>query len=85
MHPSRTKQRGNPPLIRKVVKVARPCWPHLAGISLLCLLSTPITLLAPLPLKIAVDNVLGNRALPNWLRYAPPGRTAGSPPPMARW
>jgi hypothetical protein len=35
------------------MKVARPCWPHLAGISLLYLLSTPVTLLAPLPLKIA--------------------------------
>jgi ATP-binding cassette subfamily B protein len=35
------------------------------------LLSTPVTLLAPLPLKIAVDSVLGNRALPNWLHSAP--------------
>jgi ATP-binding cassette subfamily B protein len=28
-------------------------------------------LLAPLPLKIAVDSVLGTRALPNWLRVLP--------------
>jgi ATP-binding cassette, subfamily B, bacterial len=71
MHPSRTKQRNNSSLIRKALKEARPCWPHLAGISLLCLLSTPVTLLAPLPLKIAVDSVLGTRALPDWLRILP--------------
>jgi len=71
MDPSRTKQRGNPSLIRKVLRVARPCWPHLAGISLLCLLSTPMTLLAPLPLKIAVDSVLGTHALPVWLQRLP--------------
>jgi ATP-binding cassette subfamily B protein len=51
--------------------VARPCWLHLTGISLLCLLSTPMTLLAPLPLKIAVDSVLGTRALPVWLQRLP--------------
>ncbi len=71
MDPSRAKQRVHASLLRQVIKVARPCWPHLAGISLLCLLSTPVTLLAPLPLKIAVDSVLGTRALPNWLRALP--------------
>jgi ATP-binding cassette subfamily B protein len=65
------KQGVNPSLLRRVLKVARPCWPHLAGISLLCLLSTPVTLLAPLPLKIAVDSVLGTRALPVWLQQMP--------------
>ncbi len=53
------------------MNVARPCWPHLTGISLLCLVSTPVTLLAPLPLKIAVDSVLGTRPLPNWLHALP--------------
>lgn len=57
--------------MRRVLKVARPCWPHLAGISLLCLLATPVTLLAPLPLKIAVDSVLGTRPLPAWLHALP--------------
>jgi ATP-binding cassette subfamily B protein len=71
MYPSRTKQRANPSLIRQIMRVSRPCWLHLAGISLLCLLSTPIVLLAPLPLKIAVDSVLGTRALPNWLQGLP--------------
>jgi len=71
MEPSGTKQRPTPSLLRKVFREARPCWPHLAGISLLSLLSTPVMLLAPLPLKIALDNVLGTRALPNWLFALP--------------
>jgi len=71
MDPSGEKQRANPSVITKALRVARPCWPHLAGISLLCLLSAPVTLLAPLPLKIAVDSVLGTRALPSWLQALP--------------
>lgn len=68
---SSSKHRAHWSLVRQVLKVSRPCWPHLAGISFLCLLSTPATLLAPLPLKIAVDSVLGNRALPLWLHALP--------------
>ncbi len=71
MYQPRTKQHPNPSLIRRALRVARPCWPHLAGISLLCLLATPVTLLAPLPLKIAVDSVLGTRPLPAWLHLLP--------------
>lgn len=77
---SSLKQRVNSSLVRKALKEARPCWPHLAGISLLCLLSTPVTLLGPLPLKIAVDSVLGTRALPDWLRMLPwPARWLTAP------
>jgi ATP-binding cassette subfamily B protein len=53
------------------MEAARPCWPHLTGITVLCLLSTPVALLVPLPLKIAVDSVLGKQALPAWLHYLP--------------
>jgi ATP-binding cassette subfamily B protein len=45
----------------------------LAGISALSLLSLPLTLLYPLPLKIAVDNVLGKQPLPEALRSLLPG------------
>ncbi len=71
MNSPSANHRAHPSLIRQVLKVSRPCWPHLAGISLLCLLSTPVTLLAPLPLKIAVDSVLGTHALPVWLQALP--------------
>ena len=71
MTPSAGQQRSNPAVIRRAVKLARPCWPHLTGIVLLSLLSAPVALLAPLPLKIAVDSVLGTQALPGWLHLLP--------------
>lgn len=43
---------------------SRSCWLHLLGIAGLSLISTPLALLAPLPLKIAVDSVLSERPLP---------------------
>jgi ATP-binding cassette, subfamily B, bacterial len=51
----------------RVLWQCRRCWPHLAGIALLSVLSLPLTLLYPLPLKIAVDSVLGQQALPHFL------------------
>lgn len=46
---------------------SRSCWPHLSGIAGLSVLSLPLTLLYPLPLKIVVDSVLGTQPLPAWL------------------
>ncbi len=46
---------------------SRSCWPHLIGIAGLSVVSLPLALLYPLPLKIVVDCVLGNQALPRWL------------------
>ena len=51
----------------RLAKIAQPCWTHLTGIVVLSILSTPLALLVPLPLKIAVDSVLGRQALPAWL------------------
>jgi len=45
---------------------------HLIGIAGLSVLSLPLTLLYPLPLKIVVDSVLGNQPLPHWLVMAVP-------------
>jgi len=50
-----------------VLLESRSCWPHLAGIAGLSVLSLPLTLLYPLPLKIVVDSVLGNLPMPGWL------------------
>jgi ATP-binding cassette subfamily B protein len=75
-----SEQQQNPGVLRMALKVARPCWPHLTGIVLLGLVSMPVTLLAPLPLKIAVDNVLGRHALPGWLHRLPlPSRWLDAP------
>ena len=55
-----------------MVRLAKPCWPHLAVITLLSLLSTPLSLLVPLPLKIAVDTVIGEQAMPRWIHLWTP-------------
>src|SRR5262249_55201707 len=48
----------------RMAQQAKPYWPHLLGISLLSLLSTPLALLLPLPLKIVIDSVIGSHPLP---------------------
>jgi len=59
-------------LYRRLWQEARPCRGHILGVLLLSLLSPPLALLTPLPLKIAVDNVIGARPLPHFLERALP-------------
>ncbi len=54
-------------IYRRVLREARPYWRHIFGIWLISLLSTPLALLLPLPLAIAVDSVLGDKPLPGFL------------------
>jgi len=49
---------------RRLLHHTRPYWPHITGIFLIDLLATPLSLLGPIPLKIAVDTVLGSDPLP---------------------
>ena len=59
-------------IYRRVLREARPFWGHVGGILLLSLLSAPLALLVPLPLKIVVDSVIANGPLPGALaRLAP--------------
>jgi ATP-binding cassette, subfamily B, bacterial len=51
-------------LYRRLLLEARQFWPHIAGLFALSLLSVPLTLLTPLPLKIVVDSVLGSHEAP---------------------
>ncbi len=51
-------------LYRRLLALARPYWPHLAGLLVVSLLATPAALLTPLPVKIVVDSVLGSKPLP---------------------
>ncbi len=60
-------------LYRRLVRQARPYWPHIAAIFLLDLVATPLSLLKPIPLKIAVDNVVGATPLPKILNALLPG------------
>src|SRR5438477_10582972 len=52
-------------LYRRLIRQARPYWVHIVVLFLVSLLETPIILLTPIPLQVAVDNVLGSTPLPD--------------------
>jgi len=55
-------------LFRRLWQQSKNCHRRLTGIFLLSLLSVPLSLLFPLPLKIVVDSVLGKEPLPQLVR-----------------
>ena len=57
-----SRRRGH--LYRRLLSEAQPFWTHVAGLLILGVLSSIFTLLTPLPLKIAVDSVIGSKPLP---------------------
>jgi ATP-binding cassette, subfamily B, bacterial len=63
---------------RRLFAEARPFSLHIAGLLVLSVLSALFTLLIPLPLKIAVDNVIGSHPLPGLLDSVLPGAVARS-------
>jgi len=54
-------------LVRRLLAGARAYWPHIVMIVVIDMLATPIALLVPLPLKIVVDSVLEEEAVPGFL------------------
>jgi len=66
-------------VVRRVLREARPCWPFIGVLFLLSLLASPLALLTPLPLKIAVDSVIGGRPLPGIVAPFVPDQIARSP------
>src|SRR5437660_11076006 len=70
---------GDVVLYRRLLQEARPYWFHLAGLFGLGLLASPVALLTPVPLKIAVDSVLGGHPLPVFLQSFFPETAAQSP------
>jgi ATP-binding cassette, subfamily B, bacterial len=66
-------------LYLRLFRWARPYWAHLVGLFLLSLLATPLALLVPLPLKIALDSGLGSRPLPHLIRPFMPAGFSLSP------
>ncbi len=62
----------------RVFREARPYRLHLLGMLALSLMSAPVALLTPLPLKIVVDSVLGNKPLPGFMQPVLPGFITGS-------
>lgn len=65
-------------IYRRVLREARPYWVNIGVIFLLSLLATPLALLLPVPLKIAVDNVVGDKPLPGWLDALMPDSLQGT-------
>ena len=73
----RTRKYGTLTIYGRLALQARPYWPHVLGFLLVSLLATPLALLAPVPLKIAVDCVVGSQPLPpavRWVLPAPAGK-----------
>ena len=58
---------GDLALYRRIAAELRPYWRGIAGLLLLSFAATPLSLLTPLPLKIAVDSVIGSRPVPEFL------------------
>jgi ATP-binding cassette subfamily B protein len=65
-------------IFRRLLAQARPCWPHIAGIFGVGILAIPLALLLPVPLKIAVDSVLGSSPVPGWLSILLPDSITGN-------
>lgn len=59
-------------LYRRLMLEARPFWRHIGGLFGLSLLSSVFALLTPLPLKIAVDSVVGSHPLPGFIAVMVP-------------
>jgi len=70
---------GDNVLYRRLFQQARPYWIHIAALFLLSLLASPLALLMPLPLKIAVDSGLGSHPLPQLVRALWPSTTSVTP------
>jgi ATP-binding cassette subfamily B protein len=65
-------------MYRRVLREARPYWKHIFGIWVISLVATPLALLLPLPLNIAVDSVIGDEPLPDFLETILPSPIQGS-------
>ena len=59
-------------LYRQLLLEARPYWPRILLLAVINLLATPIALLTPVPLKIAVDSIAGSAPLPAFYRVIVP-------------
>ena len=65
--------------IWRLASFARPYWRHIGLSFVMSLLGIPLALLMPVPMKIAVDNVLGGQPMPHFLATAFPIDAASTP------
>jgi ATP-binding cassette, subfamily B, bacterial len=57
----------NTKMSRRILRQIGPFWPQIVLLLLVDLLATPLLLLTPIPLKIAVDSVIGSHPLPGFV------------------
>lgn len=60
-------------IYRRLLTESRPCWGLIAATFAIGLLASPLALLNPLPLKVAVDHIIGAKPLPGALHAVVPG------------
>ena len=65
-------------LYLRLLREARPHWRLIVVLFSLSLLATPIALLLPLPLKIAIDSIVGSEPVPAALQRLLPASLLGS-------
>ena len=65
-------------LYRRLLQLAKPYWLHISGYFLLGLLASPVGLLTPVPLKIAIDSAIGSHPLPHALAMLLPASALNS-------
>jgi ATP-binding cassette subfamily B protein len=65
-------------LLRRLIRESRRYLPHIIAVFLLSLVYTPLALLGPVPLAIAVDSVIGNHGLPGIVDALLPSWMTGS-------
>src|SRR5579863_5876728 len=65
-------------LYKRLLQQAKPCLIYISAYFICGLLATPLGLLAPLSLKIAIDSVIGSRPLPHPLAAFLPASFAAS-------
>ena len=76
------KKYSNLELYRRLFHEVKPYRLYIGAILLVTLLSPPLSLLVPLPLKIAVDSVIGSHPIPAFLQPVIPQAITGSPDGM---
>jgi ATP-binding cassette, subfamily B, bacterial len=65
-------------ILRRLAREARPFRLHIATVFVLGVLATPLALLTPVALKVAVDSVLGDHPLPGFLAAIVPAGVEAS-------
>jgi ATP-binding cassette, subfamily B, bacterial len=69
---------GNSRMSRRILRQLGPFWPQILTLLLIDLLATPLLLLTPVPLKIAIDSVIGSHPLPGFVDVFLPASVVSS-------